>query len=216
MVMNMKRTHSSLGFKLFLALAIPLLLWTILVAPKVNASPDPLNVSWYVTDSGGNPIDNAHLTIYWSTSTSGPFTQMSSSIVEDKIASAYQNPFITGYWNPTYQHGYALADLHITSVGSYYFYVTIDYDAQPTWYWPVATSVKPGDPTWTSVVATGSPSGFAASGSGFGNGITTAYPTQPPPPQVIPEVPLGPAMALLSMMVASVIYVGMKRRKVQP
>jgi uncharacterized repeat protein (TIGR01451 family) len=148
--------------------------------PRASASPEPLNVSWYVTDASNAPIDGASLTIYWATSASGPFTAMSSSIVEDKVANAFQNPITTGYWNPAHPHGMAVADLHITSVSSYYFYVVVQYGTY-LWDWPIASSYKPGDSTWHPVTASGSPSGYAASGNGFGNGPSTAYPTQQPP-----------------------------------
>ena len=148
--------------------------------PRASASPDPLNVSWYVTDASNAPIDGASLTIYWATSASGSFTAMPSSVVEDKIANTFQNPITTGYWNPAHPHGMALADLHITSVSSYYFYVVVQYGTY-VWYWPMASSYKPGDSTWQPVTASGSPSGYAASGNGFGNGPSTAYPTQQPP-----------------------------------
>ena len=148
--------------------------------PRASASPEPLNVSWYVTDASNAPIDGASLTIYWATSASGPFTTMAPSIVEDKIANKFQNPITTGYWNPAHPHGMAVADLHITSVSSYYFYVAVQYGTY-VWYWPTASSTKPGDSTWHPVAASGSPSSYAASGNGFGNGPSTAYPTQQPP-----------------------------------
>ena len=153
---------------------------------------NPLNTAWYVTDSSNNTLNGAHLTIYWSTSTSGPFTAMASSVVEDKVAGAYQNPVITGYWNPSHPDGMAVVDLHITHVGNYYFYVKIEYNSL-VWYWPTATSTKPGDSSWASVSASGSPSGYAATGDGLGNGPTTAFSTKGPPvhPPVVPEFGLG-------------------------
>jgi len=151
---------------------------------------NPLNVAWYVTDSGGNPLDGAGLTIYWSTSPDGPFTSMDPSIVEDKIAGVFQNPVVTGRWTSDHDQGIALADLRITSVSSYYLYSKITDGAQ-VWYWPVATSYKPGDLTWEPVAASGSPSGYAATGNGFGNGVTTAYPTDP-----FQEIPEFPTMAI--------------------
>jgi uncharacterized repeat protein (TIGR01451 family) len=153
---------------------------SISMQPRVCAYPDPLNVSWYVTDASNAPIDGASLTIHWATSASGPFTAMPSSIVQDKIADAFQNPITTGYWNPAHPHGMALADLHITSVSSYYFYAEVQYGTY-VWYWPIASSYKPGDSTWQPVAASGSPSSCAASGNGFGNGPSTAFPTQQPP-----------------------------------
>lgn len=139
-----------------------------------------LNVSWYVTDASNAPIDGANLTIYWATSANGPFNKMIPLIVQDKIANAFQNPITTGYWNPAHPHGMAVADLHIGSVSRYYFYVVVQYGTS-VWYWPIASSTKPGDTTWHPVAASGTPSSWAASGNGFGNGPTTAYPTQQPP-----------------------------------
>jgi uncharacterized repeat protein (TIGR01451 family)/fimbrial isopeptide formation D2 family protein len=148
--------------------------------PRASASPEPLNVSWYVTNASNTPIDGAWLTIWNATSASGTFLQTPSSVVEDKIANAFQNPITTGWWNPAHPHGMAVADLQITSVSSYYFYVEV-HSGTYVWYWPIASSYKPGDLTWHPVTASGSPSGYAASGNGFGNGPSTAYPTQQPP-----------------------------------
>jgi len=211
--------------------ALLTLLWAISAAPKVNAMPDPVEVCWYVTDISGTPINGASLTIYWSTSTSGPFTVFPAEdalgnylldkvngVTTDppgppKMSGPKQNPIISGYWNPTYTAGMAICDLHpIGGLSGLYFYAQIEYDLVVE-YWPTATSIKPGDPSWTPVSASGSPSGFAAAGPGIGTGPTTAYPTHPPPPPVIPEVPLGPVMATVSMMTALVAYVGIRRRK---
>lgn len=193
-------------------ITVSALLCIMLISPLAKAN--PLVVSWYitVTDGSGIPIDGALLTIYWSNSTDGPFTQIDSSIVEDRIADKYQNPVITGYWNPDHPHGMAVTDLHITNVENYCFYVKMEYDST-TEYWPQADSIKPGDETWAPVAARGSPSGYAASGNSLGNGPTTAYPNYTPPDNVVPEVPLGPTVATASMVLGLVGYVGVRRRK---
>jgi len=197
--------------KEFVLLLTFLLLGAIYLAPRANANPDPLLVSWFITDTAGTPIDGAKVKIYWSTSTSGPFKPMDSSIVEDKIAGVFKNPVITGYWNPDHPHGMAVADLHITNVASYFFYVGITFPDGTVQNWPMVDSYKPGDPTWMPVAASGSPSGYAASGNGFGNGPTTAYPNQPPPPPVIPEVPFGTVVSFLSMFAVLAGFVGVRR-----
>ncbi len=195
-------------------ISVTLLLGAILMVPIVNA--DPLLVSWYitVTDGSGMPVDGAQLTIYWATSKTGPFTPVPPEIVEDRIAGndVYQNPAITGYFNPEHPHGMAVVDIRSTRVWQYYFYVKIEYDST-TEYWPQANSIKPGADTWAPVAASGSPSGYTALGSGLGNGPTTAYPNHPPPDNTVPEVPLGPSIAAISMAMGVVGYVGIRRRK---
>jgi hypothetical protein len=203
-------------------LSLPILLWTMLTATMVNANPDPVNVAWYVTDAGGTPIDGASLTIYWATSPGGPFTVMpeddpDGTYVLDRIPDpdVKQNPIYTGYKNPEYPHGMAICDVHPKEgLEGLYFYVEINYDSVVE-YWPTATSYKPGEPGWEPVEASGSPSGYAAAGPGIGTGPTTAYPTRPPPPHVIPEVPLGSVMATVSMIIAFGAYFGLRRRKRQ-
>ena len=210
------KATSAKTFKLFTLICLILLLYSMFSA-LVKA--DPVNVSWYVTDVSGVPIDEAALTIYWSTSTGGPFTIMPvddelGNYVLDRIPEpdVKQNPIYTGYWNPDHPNGMAVCDIHpIKGVAGYYFYVEIQYDSNVD-YWPMEYSYKPGDSTWHPVEAS-TPSGYAAAGPGIGNGPTTAYPTQPPPTQVIPEVPLGPALAAVSMTVAIGAYIGMRKRK---
>ncbi len=203
-----------------------LLLGAIYAAPRAKASPDPLLVSWCITDAAGTPIDGAEVEIYWSTSPSGPFDAMDNSIVEDRITMVggtyFHNPIVSGYFNKDKPAGWAVADLHITSVPDYYFYVKIKWEGQsePN-YWPKATSFKPGDETWgypeEVVDASGCPSGYAATGNGFGNGPTTAYPTNPPPPWYIPEVPFGTVVSFLSMFTMLVGFAGVRRlRKKSP
>jgi hypothetical protein len=201
-------------------IATSILLSMILAPTIVKANPDPVAVSWLVLDSSGNPIDGAWLTIYYSTSTSGPFTPVPADTVhiyvEDRIPSPYirRNPVISGYFNPDHDEGVAFADVHVPAVENYCFYVEINYDSMQ-WYWPIATSKKPGDPSWDPVMATGSPSGYAASGNGIGNGPTTAYKTRPPPDKIIPEVPLGPIFASIAMIGAFGAYFGVRKRKLQ-
>jgi uncharacterized repeat protein (TIGR01451 family) len=157
---------------------------------EVGADPDPspVEVSWYVTDTSNAPINGASLTIYWATSPNGPFAIMpydyGETYILDKIANIRRNPIYTGYWNPDHPNGMAVCDLHPGpgGISGLYFYVRIDYGMY-SWYWPVATSYKPGTPSWGPVAASGSPSGYAAAGPGIGNGPTTAYPTQQPPVQ---------------------------------
>ncbi|MCW3986469.1 MAG: hypothetical protein NWE91_08720 [Candidatus Bathyarchaeota archaeon] len=174
-------------------LSLSILFWIILTATLVNAtsppatlSPSPVEVSWYVTEVSGTPIDNASLTIYWANSTTGNFTVMpaddgAGTYVYDKIADVRQNPIFSGYWNPNYTHGRAVCDIHPAGgLSGLYFYVEIEYESA-VWYWPVKTSYKPGDPAWQPVNASESPSGYAAAGPGIGTGPTTAYPTQPTP-----------------------------------
>ncbi|MEM3760871.1 MAG: hypothetical protein QXZ02_07180 [Candidatus Bathyarchaeia archaeon] len=190
---------------------------TVLIASVVKA--EPVNVAWYVTDGFGNPIDGAKLTIYWATSPSGPFNVMpaddgAGTYIEDKIANVRQNPIYTGYWNPNHTSGMAVCDIHPKGgLNGLYFYVKIEYDSTVE-YWPTALSYKPGDPSWAPVAASGSPSGYAAAGSGIGNGVTTAYPTCVcPPQQVIPEVPFGTVMAMVSLVSAFGAYFGLRKRK---
>lgn len=170
-------------------------LLAILSLPLITTvKANPVEVCWYVTD-GGIPVDGAHLTIYWATSTSGPFSAMDSSLVEDKIAGTYQNPVITGYWNPDHPNGMAVVDLRITALSGYYFYVKIEANGK-TWYWPTDGGCVPGN--------------------GIGAGPTSAWPTDdapPPPNNSVPEVPLGPMVATASMLAAFVGYVAIRRRK---
>lgn len=202
--------------KTFVLLLLTAALLMVVSAPSAKA--EPVNVCWYVTDVSGIPVDGAALTIYWSTSTSGPFTVMpaddgTGNYVEDRIADIRQNPIITGYWNPTYPHGMGNADVHPSGgLNGLYFYVKIEYDAIVE-YWPTQNSYKPGDPDWTPVAASGSPSGYAAAGPSIGTGPTTAYPTRGPPLSVIPEVPIGPVMATVSMIAAFGAYFGIRKRK---
>ena len=200
---------------LILAATVLSLSYTMIAIQKAYAN--PVEVSWYVTNTSLTPVDGAKLTVYWSASTNGPFTQMPADgvkiYVEDKIANIKRNPVITGYWNPTYQHGMAVADVHPEDgLNGLYFYVKIEYGSV-TEYWPTANSYKPGDSTWAPVQANGSPTGFAAAGPGIGTGPTTAYPTHRPPQSVIPEVPLGPAVATASMMGGFGIYFFTRRRR---
>ena len=184
----------------------------------VLANPDPLNVVWIIQDSTGTPVNGATLEIYNSTSPNGPFTKTPAEVVEDKIGGVFRNPIISGYWNPDHPVGIAWADLHIQAVSSYYFYVVISYQGA-VWYWPTAMSYKPGDPSWSTtylIASTGptrSPSGFVASGNGLGNGVTTAYPTRGPPNNLIPDVPIGPSVAAVSMIIGFAAYVGIRRRR---
>ena len=203
--------------KVFTLLSAFLMSWMIFTASIVNATPDPVEVSWYVTGVSGTPIDGASLTIYWSTSTSGPFAPVPADspdvYVYDKIANVKQNPIATGYWNPEMPHGMAVCALHPKGgLAGLYFYVEITASGS-TWYWPVATSTKPGSPSWTPVAATGSPSGYAAD---IGTGPGTAYPTCGllSSPFVIPEAPGGPVMAVVSMTIAFWAYLMVQKRKI--
>src|SRR4030042_5891896 len=117
---------------------LSLLQLIFLSVASFKANPDPLNTGWYVTDFYGNPVNGAHLTIYYSTSPSGSFTAIPSSIVEDRIANAYQNPVITGFWNNDHPAGMAKVDLHLQQISGYYFYVIIEYNSI-TWQWPLAS-----------------------------------------------------------------------------
>jgi hypothetical protein len=191
----------------------------IFVLAMVNRGyADPVTVSWLVKDSTSTPVDGASIEVYWATSPSGPFTKMpaddgAGTYVEDKIAGVRQNPIYTGYWNPSYPHGMGVCDIHPKGgLDGLYFYVKISYGAS-VWYWPTATSYKPGDPSWAPVSASGSPTGYAACGPGIGTGPTTAYPTEHPPTQVIPEIPLGSIVAAVSMVAAFGAYFGLRRRK---
>jgi hypothetical protein len=155
-------------------------LFMVFIVSTVKA--DPVNVAWYVTDSFGNPVDGAKLTIYWANSTDGPFTIMpfddgKDTYVEDKVAGVRQNPIDTGYWNRDHPHGMAVCEIHPKGgLDGLYFYVKIEYGSTVE-YWPTALSYKPGESSWAPVAASGSPSGYAAAGPGIGNGVTTAYPT---------------------------------------
>jgi hypothetical protein len=193
------------------AVAILLLLQLVFLGTAcVKANTDPLNASWYVTDSGGNPINGAKLTFYYSTSTFGPFATVSGVTVEDKIANTYQNPAITGDWNPNHLTGIANVDLYIADIDQYLFYVQIDYGIS-TWFWPDATSTKPGDPSWHPASATGSPTLYAASGYSLGNDPTTAYPTKMPTTTATSGIPLSVSLALLAVLAALVAYALRKR-----
>jgi hypothetical protein len=220
--MNHKTIRTILLLSLTLIFAATITLSTV----KAN----PVEVSWYVTDVSSVPIDGARLTIYWSTSTSGPFSMFpadgAAGYIIDKIngvttdppgppkmSGPKQNPIISGYWNPDHTHGMAICDLHPNGgLSGLYFYAKIEYDSTVE-YWPTATSYKLGDPSWTPTVAGGSPSGYAAAGPGIGNGPTTAYPTHGPPPPQIPEVPLGPIIATVSMIAAFGVFYGFKKQK---
>jgi hypothetical protein len=212
-----------------IAMFAALVVLIALTLAQARANPDPVLVSWYVTNTSGDPINNARLTIYYATSTSGPWNIFPAgsgppgNFTLDKVNGAtttppgpevYQNPIISGYWNPNHTAGMAVCDIHPSGgLNGLYFYVKIEYDST-TEYWPQPTSYKPGDPSWAPVVAT-SPSGYAAAGPSIGNGPTTAYPTHGPPPHVIPEVPMGPVMATVSMIAAFGVYFGLRKRKLQ-
>jgi len=180
----------------------------ILALPKVNANPDPVNVSWLILDPSGHPLDGASVTIYYSQSTNGPFTPVPATIVEDQIANVFRNPIISGYWNPDHPKGIARADIHVTHLSQWYFYIKINYN-NLRGYWPLATSTKPDHPNWAPVAAR-TPSGYAAEGNGIGTGPSTAYLA---PSFVIPFIPLGPLAAAASMIVTSGLYVKFRKRK---
>jgi len=171
-----------------------------------------LDTAFYITDASNNPLNGVSITIYYATSTSGPFTPMPSTIVYDKVAGTNENPIVTGYWNPTHNNGIGLAQLSISGVSGYYFYCKLQYNSQ-TWFWPIATSTKPGDSTWAPVAASGSPTGYAAAGNGFGNGVTTGFPDNAPPFNTVPEVPIGIITASLAMAAGCGVYFGGKKLK---
>jgi hypothetical protein len=196
-----------------LVLAFTALL-VILALPKVYAN--PVNVSWLILDQNGHPLDGASVTIYYSQSTSGPFTPVpaddpaTNTYVLDMIADPQvrRNPVISGYWNPDHPEGIARADVHVTQLGKWYFYIKINYDSL-LGYWPLATSTKPDTPGWAPVAAS-TPSGYAAEGSGIGTGPSIAHLA---PTFVVPFVPLGPLAAGASMIVTSGLYVKFRKRK---
>jgi hypothetical protein len=200
---------------IILALAFASLL-AIFAFPKTYASPDPVNVSWLILDPNDNPIDGASVTIYYSQSTNGPFTPVSAddpatnTYVVDFIAdpNVRRNPIISGYWNPTHPKGIARADIHVTQLSKWYFYIKINY-GNLLGYWPLATSTKPDEPNWAPVAAS-TPTGYAAEGNGIGTGPSTAYLA---PSFVIPFIPLGPLAAAASMIVTSGLYAKLRKRK---
>ena len=176
----MRQKYAIIGLAIITMVCFSMSMW-----PRASATPEPVEVSWYVTDASSAPIDGASLTIYWATWPSGPFTKMpaddgAGTYIKDKIANVRQNPAKSGHWNPDHPNGMAVCDVHPKGgISGLYFYTRIDYGTH-SWYWPLATSYKLGDPSWVPVVASGSPSGYAAAGPGIGNGPTTAYPTQQP------------------------------------
>ena len=192
---------------IILALAFASLL-AIFAFPKAYANPDPVNVSWLILDPNGNPIDGACVTIYYSESTSGGFTPVPATIVEDMIANVYRNPIISGYGNPAHPKGIARADIHVTQLSQWYFCIKINY-GNMLGYWPLSTSTKPDEPDWTPVPAS-TPSGYAAKGNGIGTGMSSAYLA---PSFVILFIPLGPLAAASSMIVTSGLYVKLRKRK---
>lgn len=189
-------------------------LLVILALPEVHA--DPVNVSWLILDQNGHPLDGASVTIYYSQSTSGPFIPVpandlaTNTYVKDLIAdqNVRRNPIISGPWNSQYPKGIAFADVHVTQLSKWYFYIKINYGSL-LGYWPLATSTKPDNPGWAPVVAS-TPSGYAAEGNGIGTGPSTAYLA---PSLVIPFIPLGPLAAASSMIVISGLYVKFRKRK---
>ena len=196
---------------LILAFAALLL---IVALPKVYA--DPVNVSWLILDQNGHPLDGASVTIYYSQSTSGPFTpvpkddQATNTFVLDMIADPQvrRNPIISGYWNLDHPKGIARADVHVTQLANWYFYVKIS-NGSLLGYWPLATSTKPDNLGWAPVAAS-TPTGYAAEGNGIGTGPSAAYLA---PSLVIPFIPLGPLAAASSMIVVSGLYVKFRKRK---
>lgn len=204
-----------MGFKrmIILIFAFTSLLF-ILALPKVHAN--PVNVSWLILDQNGHPIDGASVTIYYSESTNGPFTPVpaddptTNTYVLDMIADPQvrRNPVISGYWNPDHPNGIARADIHVTQLSKWYFYIKINCGSLRG-YWPLETSTKPEDPDWAPVAAS-TPSGYAAEGNTIGTGPSTAYLV---PSFVIPFVPLGTLAAATSMIVTSGLYVKLRKRK---
>lgn len=210
-------------------IAVFTLLCVILASPMVRSAQaaSGITVSWTIANDSGMPVDGAKLTIYYATSPNGPFTKMpadttSEYIIDEingclsdppKILGPRQNPIVSGYWNPDHPHGMAIASIRVSgTLPSHWFYVKIEYD-EVTEYWPQMNSIKPGDAAWAPVIAGGSPTGCAAAGNGIGNGPTTGYPNHSPPDNVVPEVPLGPAIAVGSMGIGLIAYVGFRRRK---
>jgi hypothetical protein len=182
---------------IILALAFASLL-AIVAFPKAYADPDPVNVSWLILDPNRNPIDGASVTIYYSQSTNGPFDPVPSNDPETKTyvldfiadPNVRRNPIFSGYWNPEHPKGIARADIHVTQLSQWYFYIKINY-RNLLGYWPLATSTKPNDPDWAPVAAS-TPTGYAAKGNGIGTGVSSAYLA---PSFVIPFIPLGPLAA---------------------
>jgi len=200
---------------IILALAFASLL-AIFAFPKAYANPDPVNVSWLILDPNSNPIDGASVTIYYSQSTNGPFDPVpaddpaTNTYVVDFIAdpNVRRNPIISGHWNSEHPTGIARADIHVTQLSQWYFYIQINY-GNLLGYWPLATSTKPDEPNWAPVAAS-TPTGYAAEGNGIGAGPSTAYLA---PSFVIPFVPLGPLAAAASMIITSGLYVKLRKRK---
>ena len=189
-------------------------LLVIVALPKVYA--DPVNVSWLILDQNGHPLDGASVTIYYSQSTSGPFTPVpaddaaTNTYVLDMIADPQvrRNPIISGHWNSQYPKGIARADVHVTQLSKWYFYIKINCGSL-LGYWPLATSTKQDDTGWAPVAAS-TPTGYAAEGNGIGTGPSTAYLA---PSLVIPFIPLGPLAAASSMIAVSGLYVKFRKRK---
>jgi hypothetical protein len=189
-------------------------LLVIVALSKVHA--DPVNVTWLILDQNGHPLDGASVTIYYSQSTNGPFIPVpandlvTKTYVLDVIANPQvrRNPIISGYWNLDHPEGIARADVHVTQLSKWYFYIKINYN-NLVGYWPLATSTKPDNPDWAPVKAS-TPTGYAAEGNGIGTGPSTAYLT---PSLVVPFIPLGPSAAALSMIVTSGLYVNFRKRK---
>lgn len=204
-----------------------LMICAVTLVPRAKADPEPENVCWLVLDPiTFEPINDAWLTIYYSASVGGPYNvvpaydPVTQWHVYDKIADTNQNPIISGYWNPDHVDGLANADLHVTGISGYYFYVKIEKPLGTLIdYWPKADSIKPTHPEWGLVPpntegfvsAPGIGAGYVAMGNGLGNGPTTAYPTEIPPPPVIPEVPFGTIVSFLSMFIVLGGFVGIRR-----
>ena len=171
-------------------------------------SADPLNTGWLVLDNpppAGVPVeDGTEVWIYYSTTgQNGLFTEVPSIYVEDRINGVYQNPIKTGDWNTDHPKGIALCDLKLTAINSYHFYIKIVTASNEIWYWPYSFSTKPGDPSWEPVTSTGSPTGYAASGNGMGNGVTTVFKIPGP---YVPELPLGAIGAVVAPIAALAIF----------
>ena len=200
---------------IILALAFASLL-AIFAFPKAYANPDPVNVSWLILDPNSNPIDGASVTIYYSQSTNGPCDPVpaddpaTNTYVVDFIAdpNVRRNPIISGHWSSEHPTGIARADIHVTQLSQWYFYIQINY-GNLLGFWPLAPSTKPDEPDWHPVLAL-TPSGYAAEGNGIGAGPSTAYLA---PSFVIPFVPLGPLAAAASMIITSGLYVKLRKRK---